>query len=238
MTSTSNLSTFKPTYLYIKQHTLTGKLYFGKTVQDVESYLGSGTYWTNHIRKHGREHVVTLWHELFTDKDEMISFALQFSKEMKIVESEQWANLMDENGTDGTPGRLVSSETRAKVSNSLKGREFSKEHKMNLSISHEGNNLSKETKEKLSIANKGKKLSEEHKAKLLAIHIGSKRSDETKAKISVACKGRITSDEHRAKISAANTGKKRSIITCPHCGKSGGKNTMIRWHFDKCKLSN
>ena len=25
---------FKPTYLYIKQHTVTGKLYFGKTTKD------------------------------------------------------------------------------------------------------------------------------------------------------------------------------------------------------------
>lgn len=26
-----------------------------------------------------------------------------------------------------------------------------------------------------------------------------------------------------------------SMITCPHCNKSGPKPLMIRWHFDKCK---
>lgn len=25
------------------------------------------------------------------------------------------------------------------------------------------------------------------------------------------------------------------IVTCPHCGKSGAKPGMKRWHFDKCK---
>lgn len=31
-------------------------------------------------------------------------------------------------------------------------------------------------------------------------------------------------------------GKKHDLLTCPHCGKTGGKNGMIQWHFDKCKL--
>ena len=26
------------------------------------------------------------------------------------------------------------------------------------------------------------------------------------------------------------------LVICPHCNKEGGKNGMIRWHFDKCKL--
>ena len=26
------------------------------------------------------------------------------------------------------------------------------------------------------------------------------------------------------------------IVICPHCNKEGGKNGMMRWHFDKCKL--
>ena len=26
------------------------------------------------------------------------------------------------------------------------------------------------------------------------------------------------------------------IIKCPHCDKIGTKPTMVRWHFDNCKL--
>ena len=30
------------------------------------------------------------------------------------------------------------------------------------------------------------------------------------------------------------TGYKYDKVTCPHCGTTGGKTTMKRWHFDKC----
>jgi hypothetical protein len=29
-------------------------------------------------------------------------------------------------------------------------------------------------------------------------------------------------------------GKKQEVKICPHCGKQGG-NSMLQWHFDKCK---
>ena len=38
------------TYLYVKKHAVTGKLYFGKTTaKDPIKYPGSGKYWSNHI---------------------------------------------------------------------------------------------------------------------------------------------------------------------------------------------
>lgn len=43
------------------------------------------------------------------------------------------------------------------------------------------------------------------------------------------------SEEHKAKISEATKGKSKPIITCPHCGKKGGKPAMSRFHFDNCK---
>lgn len=94
-------SGFKPTYLYIKQHTITGKLYFGKTVKNPEKYLGSGLHWKAHIKKHGNEHVVNLWYYLFDSMNECISFALEFSNKMNIVESDQWLNLTVENSISG-----------------------------------------------------------------------------------------------------------------------------------------
>jgi len=44
---------------------------------------------------------------------------------------------------------------------------------------------------------------------------------------------RLANPEYRAKLSAACKGK-REIITCPHCGLSGGGGNMRRYHFDKC----
>jgi len=90
----------KPTYLYIKQHEITKLKYFGKTIKDPLSYLGSGKHWKRHIKKHG-EHIETLWYKLFTDKKELINYALNFSKENDIVNSKEWANLKEENGLNG-----------------------------------------------------------------------------------------------------------------------------------------
>lgn len=91
-----------PTYLYIKQHSITGLKYFGKTTKkDPIAYLGSGIHWKRHIKKHGIEYVKTIWYQLFTNKDELIDYAKKFSIENNIVESTEWANLKDENGLDG-----------------------------------------------------------------------------------------------------------------------------------------
>jgi hypothetical protein len=82
---------FKPTYLYIKRHDITGLLYFGKTVRkDPTLYLGSGKYWRAHIRKHGKN-ISTIWSMLFTDKDLIKEFALFFSEEFDIVTKIQFS---------------------------------------------------------------------------------------------------------------------------------------------------
>lgn len=107
----SQRENFKPTYLYIKQHSITGLKYFGKTVsKNPISYKGSGKYWKKHIKKHGKEYIETLWIHLFEDIDELVSFALFFSEEFDIIESKEWANLMLENGLHG-----MDSETSKKI---------------------------------------------------------------------------------------------------------------------------
>lgn len=100
------MTEFKPTFLYIKKHTKTGLLYFGKTTKNPENYVGSGLHWKRHIYKHGIEFVETIWFCLFLDEESIVDFALQFSLENNITESESWANLQPENGIDGgsTPG--------------------------------------------------------------------------------------------------------------------------------------
>jgi hypothetical protein len=221
MSSTTNLSTFKPTYLYIKQHALTGKLYFGKTSKDLNHllnvYKGGGNYWNDHLKVHGKEHVVTLWYELFTNQEELTIFALKFSKEMDIVESDSWANEIPENGLDGgISGRILSEETKAKMSIAFKGRKHSEETKSKISNAHKGMKWSEltkmkrkdykhsdETRAKMSNNLKGHKQSIETIMKRKESNAGFKHSDETRAKMSIAQKGLKRSDETRAKISAA-----------------------------------
>jgi hypothetical protein len=106
MSSTTIYKDLKPTYLYIKQHSITGLKYFGKTTKkDPYKYLGSGKHWVRHIKKHGTQFVETIWiSKLFTDENTLIEFALLASAHWNIVESVDWANQKPENGIDGGGG--------------------------------------------------------------------------------------------------------------------------------------
>lgn len=49
-------------------------------------------------------------------------------------------------------------------------------------------------------------------------------------------KGISVTEESNIKRKEKQTGVLKPVITCPHCGKEGGKPAMIRHHFDNCKL--
>lgn len=73
-----------------------------------------------------------------------------------------------------------------------------------------GKNFSDETKLKMSLAKKGKKLSDEHRKKISQSNKGKHKkivSDETKLKISIALTGRKLSKEHIEKMSVMFSGK-------------------------------
>jgi group I intron endonuclease len=129
-------------------------------------------------------------------------------------------------------GKVISEETKIKISNSLKGEKnpfFGKKH-------------SKESIEKISLSNIGKVvvITEEQKKKI-SIANSSQRN---------GMYGRPITDEHRAKLRANSArnkpwlGKKfteshKAHLTlekiCPHCKKIGKGNAMVRWHLDNCK---
>lgn len=221
---------FKPTYLYIKQHTITKKLYFGKSTRNEEGmlkYLGSGKHWKNHIKFHGKEYVTTLWYCLFYDKDDCTNFATMFSDQWQISESSDWLNFKPENGLDGSPKGVKrgpwSDERKLAQSNRMKGRK-TKPH-------------SEESKAKMSVNRKGKglgPLSTEHKLKLSASLKGSKKpprtTDHQKKLTGSFVKGQIP-------WNAGKEGCTRRVNrkTCPHCGLTGHPGTMAKYHFNNCK---
>lgn len=88
---------------------------------DPIQYLGSGTLWRRHLRKHGKD-VTTIWHQLFTSEKELVEFATKFSIENNIVEAKDdngnklWANLIPENGLDGGyPGIPLSDQQKERL---------------------------------------------------------------------------------------------------------------------------
>lgn len=180
---------FLPTYLCIKQHTVTSKLYFCKTTKkDPLKYLGSGLHWQRHLNLHGRENVVTLWYSLFTDQDECTKFALEFSEKMDIVNSNQWLNLKPENGLDGMPS----------------GIKLSTEHKEKVRLANTCKRCTEETKVKISIANTGKKRTIEQRLTIAASHVT--HGPETYLKIALANANKTRSIEQRLRISKAKLG--------------------------------
>jgi hypothetical protein len=91
----------QPTRLYIKQCPHCGLKYFGKSISDdIETYPGSGTRWARHLNKHNVE-PIHLWNSNWYYDTSISRFALKFSRINKIVESNKWANLKEENGLDG-----------------------------------------------------------------------------------------------------------------------------------------
>lgn len=94
-------------------------------------------------------------------------------------------------------------------------------------------NHSAETLLKISAASRGRVVSDDTRAKLR-----SAMADRGHAWFSShfsRCNSSPKSDAHRAALSLAANRAPKEVVICPHCGKSGGKAIMHRWHFDACK---
>lgn len=106
-------------YLYVKTHNVTGLKYLGKTIKNPETYKGSGKRWLNHIKKHGYN--VTTEILLITESaKEIKDTGIFFSRLWNIVESKEWANLMEETGTGGR----ISDHSINKMSERKKGKTY------------------------------------------------------------------------------------------------------------------
>jgi len=106
--------------LYIFTHNKTGLKYFGKTInafteKELLKYGGSGTYWNNHLKTHGKDISVEIYG--IYKINEVKSIALKFSEENNIVEAlnesgerkgkKVWANLEPEDGLSGFSKRTI-----------------------------------------------------------------------------------------------------------------------------------
>ena len=139
--------------------------------------------------------------------------------------------------SESLKGHPVSASTRAVWSSQRTGRVVSKETKEKISKGNKGKKLSDAHKESL----KGP-LTTAHKKNIRIARLGKKDSEETKQRKSSSLKGRkitwdlkATTPEANQRRSQSLTGKQKPVIICPHCGKSGGAPQMKQWHFDNCK---
>lgn len=192
-------------YLYIKIHNKTGLKYFGKTTRkNPEKYIGSGKHWKAHVKKHGNDVTTTIL-GVYHDIQECQEIALRFSQENNIINSNEWANLIDENGLDGAPkghkGHIFTKEQLEKMSKKSKEKWSNPEYKEKMKQIHK-NRWNDKEREKQSIRLKNefwtKERKKQHSEKLKG-HIGSKK-----------LKGVPKTIEHNRKNSAALKGKKKT----------------------------
>lgn len=168
----------KITYLYIKTHNITGLKYFGKTIKDPFEYIGSGKYWNNHLKKHGNN-VSTKIVASFTaeHREEMIEFALFFSDYFDIVKSNEWANLVEENGlAGGNTSKYRKNIKKVWVSNGVNEFQINK----NIHIVLNKNWYFGRAKPFLNIEYKNRRCHMLGKKGKLCPHYGKKYSDYTK----------------------------------------------------------
>lgn len=218
---------FRPTYLYIKQHSITGKLYFGKTVKNPEKYYGSGRRWRAHINKYGKEYVTTLWYCLYLDEKSINDFSVMFSKNNNIVESNDWLNLIQETGLGDIIKRGPWISEKRKKYEIMPTRciecghiiSFDKRKHIFCSTACANKSIGRQTRLKgghmtqklaVSVAHKGKKRKArtiDHVDKIIDSknkNGTNKHSTETKQKMSLARKGIKHSDSWSKNIAKAN----------------------------------
>lgn len=208
---------FLPTYLYVKEHTVTKLKYFGKTTKkDPSKYRGSGKYWLNHLKVHGNI-VTTKIIGYYEDENECMATAIKFSIDNNIVDAVDkdgkkiWANQVIENGIDGGATRFGphTEETKNKIRESQVGKKLSDETKNKIKHARHKQKKSRvkgewrfpeSSKDKLRVANLGKKQSKETILKRAEKLKGRTVSDEVKLKISKSKKGKPLSPEHVEKL--------------------------------------
>lgn len=207
--------------LYIAEHNVTGLKYFGKTtryftVEELqEKYHGSGTYWKRHLKKHGDDVTMTIYRlcSLNEDSDDYIKpIALKFSQENNIVESNDWANNIPENGLDGgrEAGFVLAKNTQSDTVCIVSKQDFQNDDEL-VGV-RRGCSLTLEQRENISKSQSGEKhhfygktFSDEHKRKIGETKVGNqyrlnkKHTEEAKRKMSEAHIGMRYSDETNAK---------------------------------------
>lgn len=135
--------------LMIKPHNITNKKYLCVTIRKKwEEYTGSGIAWNRHLIKYGYNFSTELLFET-EDFEEFCKVSLVTSVSLNVVLSEEFANLIPENGGDYKNNFVLFWEY---ASDEIKN-EIYRRRKTTLLKTYEKNGgVSEETKKKLSFS--------------------------------------------------------------------------------------
>jgi hypothetical protein len=128
-------------------------------------------------------------------------------------------------------------ETKEVLRQKSTGRKHTDETKQLLSELGTGLKRSEETCKKISIAKTG--VPKPMSARILSSQIqkGRKQPPELVEKRRLAQIAKGMSDQGKAAVTLNALAAASVQRTCPHCGKTGKGGSMLRWHFDACKMA-
>ena len=212
-------------FIYCITNTETGKKYIGQTTQNINKRFSSHCYaakqnkdtigcrrLVNSMKHYGVEYfkIETL---IEVDNKLLDENEIKFIKMYNTIHPEGY-NLVG--GGQGFGNRIISDETREKLSNIRLGVAHTEESKKKMSNSCKGRIMSKEVKQKISQSIIKTKSNPEYcisdKAKQSIINTNKNRifTSETRDKMSKRKKDVPLSEEHKHKISKAHIGKKQT----------------------------
>jgi group I intron endonuclease len=211
-------------YIYLTINKINNKKYIGQHKGHWDfKYFGSGKLLHYAITKYGIENFDHYPLCLAFNKEELNQLEIDFIEYYKP----------EYNIAPGGYGGCCGEWHKRIISEKLKGKPFSEEHKRKLKENHSdysgennpkfGRLVLEETRKKISEANKGRIFSKEHKIKLSEAHKGRIISEETRLKLSEAHKGeknpmfgKIVTDETRLKLSESTKGEKNGMYGKHH----------------------
>lgn len=99
--------------LMIKTHNVTELKYLCvSTKDDYLNYPGSGVKWRNHLKQHGFNFSTVVLYESQVRNDIFKSMCLYYSRLYDVVNSDEWANLIMEDGNTGSAYAKHSEQSR------------------------------------------------------------------------------------------------------------------------------
>lgn len=190
-------------YTYIHRRASDGQVFYvGKGhAKRAWTTVNRNPHWVSTFKKHGLiVEVVAYWFSEEAAFDhEKVLIAEYRNSGLKLC------NKTD--GGDGTSGFKFSDESREKLSIARRKRIITEETKLKMSESNKGHKVSAETRAKISAWHTGRIVSAETKVNISKSKLGTIITAEQRKKISIAMTGRYINEETRKKISIIHKGK-------------------------------
>lgn len=215
--------------VYKTTNEITGKVYIGVHVTDNpdDTYLGSGKGLLRAIKRYGRDAFTKTILHCFDSYEEMVEMEATLVNSEFVSKRSNYNMVVGGGYPPSCKGKKPTEQHRKRISEALKGRVISEETRRKLSVANTGYKPTAEAIRKAGDSHRGKPLSAEHKRKLSERQLGDKNH--------MFGKHQTPESNQKRAMTMKIAAVKREDVSCPYCNTIGAKAPMNRWHFNNCK---